>query len=127
MFQFLLRKTDVAKKVKLAPDVDLDEIAMNSRADGYSGADCAALLREAGLDVLKEGALRRGRNSIGLEKSTAEKDVIKETSISSLQITKEHFNYAFEHVMPSVSKRDKHKYDNMRDRTARARTRGDTV
>jgi ribosome biogenesis ATPase len=100
---------------------------MSSRADGYSGADCAALLREAGLDVLKEGALRRGRSSIGLEKSTAEKDVIKETSISSLQITKEHFNYAFEHVMPSVSKRDKHKYDNMRDRTARARTRGDTV
>ena len=68
MFQFLLRKTDVAKKVKLAPDVDLDEIAMNSRADGYSGADCAALLREAGFAVLKEGALRTGRRSIGLEK-----------------------------------------------------------
>ena len=78
---------------------------MSSRADGYSGADCAALLREAGLAVLKEGALRRGHRSIGLEKSTAEKDV-KETPISSLQITKEHFNYAFEHVMPSVSKRD---------------------
>jgi hypothetical protein len=36
----------------------------------------------------------------------------------------EHFNYAFNHVMPSVSKKDQAKYDRIRDRMARARTRG---
>ena len=47
----------VAKKVNLSDDVDLDEIAHSSRSDGYSGADCAALLREAGLGVLRKSAL----------------------------------------------------------------------
>ena len=35
----------IARNVKLGPDVNLDEIARSSRAEGYSGADCAALLR----------------------------------------------------------------------------------
>jgi len=113
----------VAKNVNLAPDVDLDEIARSSRADGYSGADCAALLREAGLAVLRDGALKRSYRSAGIEHSSTDIH-FKETPISSLQIEKEHFNYAFDHVMPSVSKKDKQKYDKMRDRMARARTRG---
>ena len=44
----------LAGKIKLAPDVNLEEIGKCHRANGYSGADCAALLREAGLAVLKE-------------------------------------------------------------------------
>eukprot|EP00978_Attheya_sp_CCMP212_P006971 scaffold16282_cov65-Attheya_sp.AAC.1 len=34
-----------------------------------------------------------------------------------------HFDYAFQHVMPSVSKKDQARYDRMRDRMARARSR----
>lgn len=34
--------------------VDLDLIARDSRADGFSGADLSALVREAGLSVIKE-------------------------------------------------------------------------
>jgi len=45
---------------RVAPDVDLTVIATNSRANGYSGADCAALLREAGLAVLRYGGLLLG-------------------------------------------------------------------
>jgi hypothetical protein len=41
-----------------------------------------------------------------------------------LQITAHHFLYAFEHVLPSVSTRDQARYDKLRDRMARARTRG---
>jgi ribosome biogenesis ATPase len=94
--------TALAVKVKLAQDVNLDALARSHRADGYSGADCAALLREAGLAVLKES--------------------IADAS-TKLEITRRHFDYAFDHVLPSVSVRDQQRYDKMRDRMARARTR----
>lgn len=96
----------LASKIKLGPDVDLAAIGLSSRADGYSGADCAALLREAGLAALKEDAITPC------------------ASIESLRITARHFDYAFIHVVPSVSKKDQARYDRMRDRMARARTRG---
>ena len=94
--------TALAVKVNLSSDVRLEELARSSRADGYSGADCAALLREAGLAVLKESM---------------------EDASTPMEITRRHFEYAFDHVLPSVSKRDQQRYDKMRDRMARARTR----
>ena len=100
----------LAKKVKLGPDVDLEKIGKSSRAEGYSGADCAALLREAGLAVMKEEfeAVRNG----------------KPVGSVPLCIMSKHFDRAFAAVMPSVSKKDQARYDRMRDRMARARTRG---
>lgn len=100
----------LARKVALAPDVDLAAVATDSRANGYSGADCAALLREAGLAVLRDHD--HGHDEEGPP---------------SLRITAKHFDYAFAHVKPSVSKKDQAKYDRMRDRMARARTRGGVV
>lgn len=41
-----------AKTVPLAPDVDLVEVGR--RTDGYSAADCAALIREAALTAMRE-------------------------------------------------------------------------
>jgi hypothetical protein len=101
--------------VKLGPDVDLKEIGRSHRADGYSGADCAALLREAGLSVLKEdiGKYTNGK--------------LDSIDTSRLCITKHHFNYAFDHVVPSVSKKDQARYDRIRDRMAHARTRGGVI
>ncbi|HET6501078.1 MAG TPA: AAA family ATPase [Amycolatopsis sp.] len=46
----ILRAT--AKNTPLASDVDLDELA--SGLDGYSAADCAALVREAALTAMRE-------------------------------------------------------------------------
>lgn len=94
--------TALATNVTLGDDVDLGCIGLNPRAEGYSGADCAALLREAGLAVLKEAM---------------EKDV-------PLCIMKKHFETAFAHVLPSVSKKDQARYDRLRDKMARARSRG---
>ena len=109
-----------AKNIKLGPDVNLEAIALSSRADGYSGADCAALLREAGLAVLRDDALNRNKGSSNVDSNN---DPPNE-SIKPLEITASHFEYAFNHVMPSVSKKDQARYDKMRDRMARARTRG---
>ncbi|KAL7525775.1 hypothetical protein ACHAXR_001829, partial [Thalassiosira sp. AJA248-18] len=105
----------LSTKIKLGPDVDLHSIAHNHHATGFSGADCAALLREAGLAVLRDGVLSRTSHESG------DRSVEKETS---MQITAHHFRYAFEHVLPSVSKKDQARYDKLRDRMARARTRG---
>ena len=99
----------LAGKIKLGPDVDLEKIGKSQHTNGYSGADCAALLREAGLAVLKEN----------LGASVEHHD--------SLFIAARHFDYAFNHVLPSVSKKDQARYDRMRDRMARARTRAGGV
>ena len=105
--------------IKLAQDVNLHTIAHDSRADGFSGADCAALLREAGLAVLRDGIL-------GKTTPQADQAEEKESSPSPLQITSNHFKYAFDHVLPSVSRKDQARYDKLRDRMARARTRPTT-
>jgi ribosome biogenesis ATPase len=94
--------------IKLGEDVDLDAIGMSPRSEGYSGADCAALLREAGLAVLKEDAAI---------------DASVRQDASLLRINTIHFDRAFSNVMPSVSKKDQARYDRIRNRMARARCR----
>eukprot|EP00804_Cyclotella_cryptica_P009957 CCRYP_015401-RF/>CCRYP_015401-RF protein AED:0.21 eAED:0.21 QI:0/0.6/0.33/1/0.6/0.33/6/200/671 len=108
----------LSKKINLASDVDLESIALDPHANGFSGADCAALLREAGLAVLRDGVLNRTSDD-----SNAADGQIDEKVAPPLQITAEHFKYAFDHVLPSVSKKDQARYDRLRSRMARARTR----
>jgi ribosome biogenesis ATPase len=124
----------VASKVELASDVDLDKIGRSPRAEGYSGADCTALLREAGLAVLRDDTLTRrgfrtGPTSAMAGKETEEKaeNQSSQENVPRLQIQSKHFDYAFDHVLPSVSKKDQARYDRMRDRMARARSRGGGV
>mmetsp|Transcript_3097 Transcript_3097/g.4360 ORF Transcript_3097/g.4360 Transcript_3097/m.4360 type:complete len:1145 (+) Transcript_3097:240-3674(+) len=130
----------LSANVNLALDVDLDAIARNPRSNGYSGADCAALLREAGLAVLRESSKsylskndnedaeveadhnqRQNMETGGVEDS----DGIKDTQV--LQILRRHFDSAFDYVMPSVSKKDEARYSKIRNRMARARTRGGLI
>lgn len=104
----------LASGVALADDVDIVAIGQSPRANGYSGADCAALLRESGLAVLKEDAAAHAAGALA-------------TELGTLRITARHFEIAFGAVMPSVSKKDQARYDRMRDRMARARSRGDVI
>jgi ribosome biogenesis ATPase len=99
----------LAVNVALDTDVDLDKIGRSPRANGYSGADCAALLREAGLAVLKADAAVEDRTTA--------------TDPLSLRISAHHFDAAFSSVMPSVSMKDQARYDRIRDRIARVRCR----
>jgi ribosome biogenesis ATPase len=110
-----------AKNIKLGSDVNLESIGLSSRAEGYSGADCAALLREAGLAVLRDDSLSR---NILSSKSNGTSEPVSADTYTSLEINAKHFDYAFDHVMPSVSKKDQSRYNRIRDRMARARTRG---
>jgi ribosome biogenesis ATPase len=105
--------TALSRTVKLSGDVDLKLIAHDTRADGYSGADCAALLREAGLAVLRD-LPRTTTNAVADGLLPVEE---------TLEITSKHFDYAFAHVLPSVGKKDKANYEKIRERMARARAR----
>jgi len=55
------------KNTPLASDVDLDEIA--STLDGYSAADCAALIREAALTAMRESLTATEVTSAHLRKA----------------------------------------------------------
>mmetsp|Transcript_16793 Transcript_16793/g.38484 ORF Transcript_16793/g.38484 Transcript_16793/m.38484 type:complete len:840 (+) Transcript_16793:291-2810(+) len=116
----------ISCNINFSPDVDLHKIGTSSRAEGYSGADCSALLREAGLAVLKESysddpTSIKGPNPSDMEVETKTSESI---SVSSLCIRPRHFEYAFDHVAPSVSRKDQARYQRMRDRMAHARSRG---
>ncbi|KAK2580628.1 hypothetical protein KPH14_007738 [Odynerus spinipes] len=41
-------------KPKLAADINLEEVGYNDKCDGFTGADLAALIREAGIEALRE-------------------------------------------------------------------------
>merc|ERR1711862_693650 len=71
---------------------------------GYSGADCAALLREAGLAVLRDDNKKKVHSS----SSSSSKE--------ELQITMKHLYYALDHIIPSVSKIDQRNYERMQFR-----------
>ncbi|CAN0444338.1 unnamed protein product [Ascophyllum nodosum] len=89
--------------VSLGPDVDFETIGQSRKAEGFSGADLAALLREAGLDVL-----RRLKNNEAVEGG-------------GTIITTENFENAFLRTQPSVSAVDRDFYVSMKDRLGNAR------
>jgi transitional endoplasmic reticulum ATPase len=83
------------KKMPLAKDVDLDEIA--ERTEGYSGADLEAVCREAGMQALRE-------------------------DINAKEIKKSHFEYALKTIKPSLTKKEIEVYEKFLEQfnTARA-------
>ncbi len=89
----------LCRPVRLAKDVNLTKIALDPRIEGFSGADLSALVREAGLDVI-----RQIRNE--------EADSIRTTATASTSssfdccVSRANFDRAIKHVKPSVSTRD---------------------
>lgn len=71
----------LTRKTPLAADVNLLDISADSRANGFSGADLAALVREAAVCCIKQ-------------------------TNAALVISAQNFNTAFLSVLPSVSARD---------------------
>ena len=78
------------RRMPLADDIDLDELA--NITHGFTGADLAALCREAAMN-----ALRRFLPKIDLEKETIPAEVLEE-----LKVTREDFMNALKVVQPSA-------------------------
>ncbi|CBJ26144.1 conserved unknown protein [Ectocarpus siliculosus] len=97
--------------VSLGPDVDLHAVGHNPKAEGFSGADLAALLREAGLDVLRQLKSRELIVGKGAYTEKGAGTVVMATN----------FDNAFLRTQPSVSATDRAFYVSMKDRLCKAR------
>ena len=76
------------------------EALIQERGDGYSGADLAALVREAGVIALKR--------TLGVLDDMAEDAPLPKVSVSSID-----FGKALDKVSPSVSVSQRRKYKNL--------------
>ncbi|XP_018571520.1 nuclear valosin-containing protein-like isoform X2 [Anoplophora glabripennis] len=81
----------------MAPDVNLEEIAKFEQCQGYTGADLAALVREASITALKDFMIHNIINT----------DV-------PVVVTMEHFKEAIKKIRPSVSEKDQRHYKKLR-------------
>ncbi|OXB39482.1 ribosome biogenesis ATPase [Cryptococcus neoformans] len=98
----------------------IKEIVASDKCDGFSGADIAALVREAATL-----ALRAALESIGAFEAPAEAEPEGvERKTDSVRVTAEHFARAAQKTLPSVSREQRLKYERMRDKYAGVPTRG---
>jgi hypothetical protein len=117
------------KTMPLADDVDLQAIGTDKRCTGFSGADLAALVREAGILALEEiikyedahGIKQPGINHKGQGESSSGADTgvkVKVEGGSSSGVSdgglsmvrQRHFEGALNRVTPSVSLKDHQQY-----------------
>lgn len=84
----------------MATDVDLNYIGHSQACENFSGADLAALVNEACMSALQE-------------KITAVSEVDSDMRQDGLSVHLSHFEQAFNRVGPSVSKEQRHYYDNV--------------
>ena len=131
----------LSRRASIQSDVDLGAVARDPRADGFSGADLAALLREvrtrvcsptltlsskrwahcvcpylsnqAGLAVMRDLLLceERARSAVGDADAPAPPNCTPELIIGQV-----HFERALGRIMPSVSAKDRQMYEQMRGR-----------
>lgn len=103
----------LARKVPIAPDVDVGAIGASNQCEGFSGADLAALVREACTATLKD----KIRSSNGTDHMSHAVD----TESEALCVTSRHFEIALTRVFPSVSNTDRKRYEALRRKLRRSR------
>ena len=114
ILQALTKASPLATEPGASPayqPVQLDDIAYDHRADGYSGADLASLVREAAISALREklvSPLHYPEDNEPVER------------VMMYQI---HFWHAFDRVQPSVTAEQRLKYEALRGRLAAGVTR----
>jgi ribosome biogenesis ATPase len=98
----------LTRRTPLAGDVDVAALGLGERCAGYSGADLAALVREACVIALKESMVG-GR-------------FVPETAGGAPPLVyARHFEAALPRVVPSVSRKDQRVYDSLRNKIRRTR------
>jgi ribosome biogenesis ATPase len=94
----------LCRSTPLAEDVHLEAIATDPRCEGFSGADLASLVREAGVAALRSTLYAKGTLQPMCSDSNDEQDTTTATSTRRLYINHDHFETAFSKVTPSVTK-----------------------
>ncbi|KAJ3340885.1 hypothetical protein HDU83_006893 [Entophlyctis luteolus] len=107
--RFQILKT-ITRKTPLHPSVDLSVVARDQRCDGFSGADLAALVREAGVAALR-GSIYAKQVLMGSASGSASAPAVPSDETATLWVTAEHFGVAFGKMTASVSKKDRKRYE----------------
>jgi ribosome biogenesis ATPase len=94
----------------LAPADCVAEMVGGERGEGYSGADLAALVREAGVRAL--------RRALGTLRDMDEGPASPERSAEGVVVLVEDFQGALDKVAPSVSKAQRRRYEVLRETLA---------
>jgi len=106
-------------KPPFATDVTPTAIAADDRCEGLTGADLAALVREASVTALKEAmcvkdSSRRKRDFEG--NPVTESSSEPAAPAPSTSVSWKHFESAFKKLKPSVSKKDRVMYEEIRSK-----------
>jgi len=106
----------ITKNLKLDNDIELNKINMDKRMEGFSGADIAALVREAQLHALKR------LNEKEKEKIKNGDNDINDKEEVEFKINMSDFEYSLNNILPSVSLNDKKKYENLKKKLQESRS-----
>ena len=113
----LVKKSPLLTQAQAPEDagkvVDLQSISSDSRAEGYSGADLAALVREAAVTALRE-TIRFSLTAEAEPMTTSSSD----RPSPQVFITQPHFQAALAKIQPSVSSAQRKRYEMLRTRLA---------
>ena len=109
-------KLDILKTIlkKVSYDmnnIDLNEISNDPKLEGFSGADLAALIREAQLHGLKR-----------LNEVKFDNEEDNNNYLNNFMLEKQDFKYAIENISPSVSSKDRLKYENLKKKLQESRS-----
>lgn len=104
------------------------EAVRSTKCEGYSGADLAALIREAGVRALRDTLRALDPESFtSLPGSTSTSEPLRPHNNSpspSVKVTLDHVLQALEKVSPSVSAQQRRKYEALRSKFAGLPVRG---
>lgn len=105
---------------------DAVQSLVQSRCEGYSGADLAALVREAGVLALRETLrmLDFSFSSSSLVDAQERADLDQAEKDITVEVTLRHFENALDKVVPSVSAVQRRKYEALRSKFAGLPVRG---
>lgn len=99
----------------------ISSIVTGEKCDGFSGADMAALVREAATLALRAALERVGAFE---NDATMQQEGEVRAESEKVRVTEEHFEVAAKKTQPSVSREQRIRYERMRDKYAGVPTKG---
>ncbi|XP_077423187.1 nuclear valosin-containing protein-like [Vanacampus margaritifer] len=104
----LLTITKNGSKPQLEQDVSLEEIAYDERCDCFTGADLTALVREASVNALKAYLTSR------CMQPSSSGHTFSSGPVADIRVSKKNVEDAFIKIRPSVSKKDRMMYEQLK-------------
>eukprot|EP00796_Vickermania_ingenoplastis_P008702 gene8702-6120_t len=102
-----------ARHYPVDPDVDLHQLAHQERMEGFSGADLAAVMREASLSALKDVYCSRTTEELEALERDLSGELVSAATLPTIQ--QKDFERSLSKIKPSVSAEDRKNYEELRE------------